>query len=106
ARFHRAGKRDLRRETSPAPQGADESSNAFEAVAPEPTPAQAVEFAEEFERLLGSLDAEEKRVLELKLEGRKTQEIAEMLHRTDRWIRKVMERIRQRLGSEPETEEV
>jgi RNA polymerase sigma factor (sigma-70 family) len=99
ARYYRAGKRDLRREVQAAPSAEDSSPN-FEAADREPPPDQAAEFADEFQRLLGALDDEERRILELKLEGRKTQEIAEAMHRTDRWVRKVLERLRSRLGSD------
>jgi DNA-directed RNA polymerase specialized sigma24 family protein len=101
-RFHLAGKRDVRRETSAPPDEPERSDRSFVAVDPEPTPAEAAAFAEQWERLFGSLDAEERRIVDLKLQGYGHKEIAATLHRTDRWVRKVFERLRVRLGRDAE----
>ena len=97
ARFHQARKRDLRREAAPA-RDRDGSPAAFEPVDPEPSPVEAAEFAEHIQRFLTSLDDEERRLVDLKLQGRSNQEIAELLHRTDRWVRKLFEGLRTRLA--------
>jgi DNA-directed RNA polymerase specialized sigma24 family protein len=97
-RFHLAGKRDVRRETSAPSDHPEESGLSYLAVDAEPTPAEAAEFTDEWQHLFGSLDEEERRIVDLKLQGYGNQEIAAALHRTDRWVRKVFERLRLRLG--------
>lgn len=96
-RFHFAQRRDLRKEKAPAPAETGATGPAFDAVAPEPSPADATEFAEEFQQFLAGLNEEESRIVDLELQGCSQREIAEKLGRTDRWVRKVLERVRSRL---------
>jgi RNA polymerase sigma factor (sigma-70 family) len=97
-RFHLAGRRDVRREVSAPADAPEESGLAYLAVDSELTPAEAAEFTDELEHLFESLDEEERRIVDLKLQGHSNPEIAAALHRTDRWVRKVFERLRVRLG--------
>src|SRR5262245_38046641 len=53
--YFRAARRDVRHERAPAPF-ADHSSKSWEAIAREPTPAEAVALAETVELLLRTLD--------------------------------------------------
>ena len=102
ARFHQAQRRDLRREAhGPAPAG-EGGELPFDVAAPDASPAEAAGFAEQFEQFLAALDDEERRLVDLKLQGRSNREVAEELHRTDRWVRKLCERMRARLGRDPE----
>jgi RNA polymerase sigma factor (sigma-70 family) len=87
---HRAAKRDPHRE---AGQGADDSDILAGVMAHEPSPDVEVAVLDEFERFLSQLPDFERRVLELKLHGNTTTEIAEALGSYDRKIRRVLERI-------------
>jgi RNA polymerase sigma factor (sigma-70 family) len=87
---HRAAKRDPHRE---AGQGADDSDILAGVMAHEPSPDVEVAVLDEFERFLSQLPDFERKVLELKLHGNTTTEIAEALGSYDRKIRRVLERI-------------
>ena len=71
---HRAAKRDPHRE---AGQGADDSDVLAGVMAHEPSPDVEVAVLDEFERFLSKLPDFERKVLELKLHGNSTTEIAE-----------------------------
>jgi RNA polymerase sigma-70 factor (ECF subfamily) len=94
-RYFRTERRDMSREIAPA---GDEGSEPWRALAGrEPTPDQAVALAETVERLLGSLDSDERPILELSLQGYSTQEISQQLGRAERSVRRLRERIRKQL---------
>ncbi len=95
ARFHRAERRDVRREA--APTAADGSPAWREALGREPTPDQAVVLAETVEGLLGRLDADERTMIEMSLQGFSTQEISERTGRAERSVRRLRERVRKYL---------
>ena len=88
--YHRAAKRSPHKETAQATDSHDALS---ELVAHDPPPEVAVAVLEELERFLGQLPEFDRRVLELKLQGNTTTEIAEELGSYDRKIRRVLERI-------------
>jgi len=88
--YHRAAKRNPGKE---AGQGSDDQDVMAGLVAHEPAPEVAVAVIEELERFLGQLPDFDRRVLELKLQGNTTTEIAEELGSYDRKIRRVLERI-------------
>jgi RNA polymerase sigma factor (sigma-70 family) len=74
----------------------------------QPTPAEAAAFAEQLEHLLGSLDAEERRLVELKLEDCTNEEAARRLSCSERTVRRILKRVQGRLSrlleeSEPES---
>jgi RNA polymerase sigma-70 factor (ECF subfamily) len=96
ARFHLRQKRGLAREMDAAPGG--DGAPAFDPVAPGPTPAEAAEFADQFEHLLAALDAEERAVVELKLQGCTHEEAAERLGCSERTVRRLLKRAQGRLG--------
>jgi RNA polymerase sigma-70 factor (ECF subfamily) len=91
ARFHRAEQRDIRREVR-----ASESAAAFwtEAISREPTPDHAVVLAEVIESLLRQLEADERTIIEMSLQGFTTQEISEQTGRAERSVRRLRERVR------------
>src|SRR5439155_21496157 len=68
-----------------------------EAAGREPTPEQAVALAEAVEQLMGGLDADERPIIELSLQGYSTHEISERLGRAERSVRRLRERVRKRL---------
>ena len=88
--YHRAAKRDPHRE---AGQGSDDTDILAGVMAHEPSPDIEVAVLDEFARFLSQLPEFERRVLELKLHGNTTAEIAETLGSYDRKIRRVLERV-------------
>jgi len=95
ARFHRAERRDLAREASPA--DGDSALPWRDAAGREPTPDQAAVLAETDERLLRPLDMDERTVVELSLQGCSTQEISEQTGRAERSVRRIRETVRKQL---------
>jgi RNA polymerase sigma factor (sigma-70 family) len=62
--------------------------------APEPSPETVVAFVDQLEHFLASLRPQDREVLEMRLEGYRTQEIAHKLGTSDRHVRRVLEHIR------------
>jgi DNA-directed RNA polymerase specialized sigma24 family protein len=60
----------------------------------EPSPEAANLFVDQLEKLLAQLKPEEQQILEMRMQGHGTEEIAAKLKTYDRKIRRVMERIR------------
>jgi RNA polymerase sigma-70 factor (ECF subfamily) len=94
--YYRAQCRDAAREAAQEPSSSVEAPWKA-AVAREPTPLEAVELGELLERLFLELSEDERPILELSLQGYTTQEISEKLGRVERTVRRLRERIRQRL---------
>jgi RNA polymerase sigma-70 factor, ECF subfamily len=94
--YHRAGCRDVQRE-APAQPDAEATAPWWEAVAREPTPEEAAILVDTVEQLLRDLQAEERPILEMSLQGYTTQEITERLGLAERSVRRLRERIRKRL---------
>ena len=90
ARFHLRQKRGVDREIT----GMDIRSVA---AAPGPLPDEAVAIAEEFERLLGSLDKEDRRIVEFKLQELSNLEVADALGCSERTVRRHLNRLRDHL---------
>ena len=88
AAYFQASKRDAGRELSPGREVALDR---------EPTPHEAVVLTETVESLLGELDADERPILELSLQGHSASEISEQLGRAERSVRRLRERVRKRL---------
>jgi RNA polymerase sigma-70 factor (ECF subfamily) len=95
-RYHRAECRDIAREAA-APARADDIEAWREVVGREPTPEHAALLTETVERLLRQLDADERPILELSLQGFSTQEISQQLGRAERSVRRLRERVRKQL---------
>jgi RNA polymerase sigma-70 factor (ECF subfamily) len=94
--YLRAERRDPRREVPP-PSAIGGNDDWWEAIDREPTPVEAAMLAETVERLLGDLDPPERAIVELSLQGYTTSEIANRLRRSQRTVRRVRERIKDRL---------
>jgi RNA polymerase sigma-70 factor (ECF subfamily) len=94
--YHRAERRDAAREVS-APPGADGGAALPEALGREPTPDEAAVLTETVERLFAGLDADERPIVELSLQGCSTREVSEQLDVPERTVRRVRERVRNRL---------
>jgi RNA polymerase sigma-70 factor (ECF subfamily) len=94
-RYYRAERRDISRETSPLREHDVEAWR--DAVSREPTPEQAAVLAETVEQVLRRLDADERSIIELSLQGYSTSEISEQLGRAERSVRRLRERVRKQL---------
>jgi RNA polymerase sigma-70 factor (ECF subfamily) len=93
--YYRAERRDVARERSAAP--AEEGAPGLESFSREPTPLEAAQLSETVDRLLGSLDEDERPVVELSLQGYTTREISQQLGRAERTVRLLREHVRKRL---------
>jgi RNA polymerase sigma-70 factor (ECF subfamily) len=94
-RYFTADCRDMTREASIA--SAEQPELWQQAVGREPTPEQAAVLAETVEQVLRGLDASERPIIELSLQGYSTQEISERLVRAERSVRRLRERVRKQL---------
>lgn len=92
SRHHLRQRRGVQREVH-----GDEAGDAFaRSAAGAAGPEEEAVFRERFQGLLDSLDDEERRVLELCLDGRSQQEIADELAVSRRTVRRVLARVEQR----------
>jgi RNA polymerase sigma-70 factor (ECF subfamily) len=94
-RHFTTGRRDLAREAENDTDGGPESWR--EAIDREPTPEQAAVLAETVEQMLAALAPPERPIVELSLQGYSTREVSEQLGRAERSVRRVRERVRERL---------
>lgn len=91
ARYHATQRRNIHLE-----QGVADYLEA--AIAdPHPSPADAAELVDETAALLESLPTRDRQIVELRLQGLSTTEIASETGRAQRSVRRVLERIRQKL---------
>jgi RNA polymerase sigma-70 factor (ECF subfamily) len=91
----RAARRDVRREADVA--GTGSTSSAWEATAPEPTPAEAVLLADTLEEVMRDLEPRHRRIVGLRLEGYTIEEVARQAGCTERSVHRVLEKARARL---------
>src|SRR5205807_2107995 len=85
AEHFRAERRAVSREV--APPAGEAAGGAWEAINREPAPDEAALLAEAVEQLFRDLDADERPVVELSLQGYTAQEISERLGRAERSVR-------------------
>lgn len=91
-RFHLRQKRGVIQESQPT----RDSINEHPSIAKGPNPAEAAEFADQLEQLLGGLDPEERQIVDLKLQDLTQDEIAKQLKCSERTVRRVMKRVESR----------
>jgi RNA polymerase sigma-70 factor (ECF subfamily) len=96
-RLFRTARRDVRRELAPITAAEDDSLIGWEAIAREPTPAEAALLAETVEQLFRGLDSEDRRIVELSLQGYKPAEISVQTNRAERTVYRLLERIKGKL---------
>ncbi|HEY8505264.1 MAG TPA: sigma-70 family RNA polymerase sigma factor [Gemmataceae bacterium] len=89
--FHKAAKRDPGME---AHQGENNQEMLAQVLDAEPSPETIVTFMDHLEHFLSQLRPEDRQILELRLQGYSTEEIAQQLGLYDRKIRRVLERVR------------
>jgi RNA polymerase sigma-70 factor (ECF subfamily) len=89
-------RRDVQREFltpfSPSKWGSN-----CEAIARDPTPSEAAILAETVENLMRGLEGRERHMLTLRLQGYKIPEISEQVGRTERTVRRVLDRVKRQL---------
>lgn len=91
----RAARRDAAREVAlGAPP--DGSRDCWEPIARQPTPAEALVLAETVEALLSGFDEREQEIVSLRLQGHTERGISEAVGRSERTVRRVLERLRHR----------
>lgn len=88
---HQAGKRDAGRD---AGSGDDAQDIVVNLLSREPSPDVAASLIDQMEHFLSQLKPEDRQILELRMQGYSTIEIAQQLDITDRKIRRLMERVR------------
>jgi RNA polymerase sigma-70 factor (ECF subfamily) len=99
----RRARQDVRREVAAA-RGESDSNASWEALAHEPTPAEAAMLAEAVEQLLLAMGERDRPILELRLQGYTVAEISERVGRTEYSVEAVLKKARKRLqqlGDEP-----
>jgi RNA polymerase sigma-70 factor, ECF subfamily len=89
--FHRAAKRDMNLEAGHGDAAQDQLLTLLDRG---PTPEAANAFVDQLEHFLNRLRPEDRRIIELRMQGYKDVEIARMLSISDRKIRRLMERVR------------
>ncbi len=97
AEFHTAGKRGMAAEQSMHASSSDgQQRSNWELLAHEPLPDAAVAVLEELALLTADLDPVQAEMVTLRMEGYQLEEIAEMVQRSERTVRRVLEKIRNR----------
>jgi len=95
-RFHRRQRRALGQERPLA--GEADSQAGFQPVDSGLSPAEATEFADQYEHVLAGLDEEDRQVLELKLQECTNDQVAEQMGLSERTVRRLVKRIRARFA--------
>jgi RNA polymerase sigma-70 factor (ECF subfamily) len=93
--YFQAARRDVRREARAADP--DDSAARWEAVAREPTPAEAAMLTETVEQVLRGVDERDRPIVEMALQGHKAPEISEKLGRSERTVYRLLSRVHARL---------
>jgi len=96
ATYHQRQKRDMGQEQV-ATQSSVEVPLANLARGDEPDPQDAALLVETVEKLMNSLKPEDRPIIELRLQGYKTPEIAQQTGRAERSIRRIFERLKEKL---------
>jgi RNA polymerase sigma factor (sigma-70 family) len=97
ARRHRAERRSVDVEDTPASFGELDAT----LLAGDPTPEEAAAFADELASILSRLDPFSRDVLELRLQGESLNEISAQTGRSERTVRRALERIRSLVLDDP-----
>jgi RNA polymerase sigma-70 factor (ECF subfamily) len=101
-RFHMRRKRDLSRDVRAMPAPDDEGSACTPLPSADPTPAEAAEFSDQLQKLLASLDDEQRQVVDLKLQDFTNKEIATKLGSSERTVRRIMKIVQAHLARQLE----
>ena len=96
AEYYRARCRDVAVEVG-SPAWRESAAGPGEAIDREPTPIEAAILAETVEQLMRGVDADERSIIEMRLQGYSVPEIGEHLGRAERTVRRVCEHFKARL---------
>lgn len=96
-RYHLAKRRALNRERDVEKNNDSDSAPSFEPSSEAQSPEESAMFSEQLEQVMQLLDPIEQEILQLKLENFTHEEIAEKVHRSDRTIRRVLQRLQEKL---------
>jgi RNA polymerase sigma-70 factor (ECF subfamily) len=66
----------------------------LDVMAHDPTPDEAIMFVDQIDHFLAKLNPEDRKIIELRLQGYRNEEIAHQLAVSDRKIRRILERVR------------
>jgi RNA polymerase sigma-70 factor (ECF subfamily) len=94
--YYRAQRRDAACEL-PLQAGSEGSGLGWQVIDREPTPLEAVVLMETVQEVLGSMEGDDRAIIELSLQSHTTEEIAERLGLSKRTVRRVRERLKKRL---------
>lgn len=97
ARFHLRQRRSAARERRLADGPEDTIPGVQPIEAADVSPDEAAEFADQLQTLLADLDDEERQLVEMKLEDRTNQEIADRFGCSERTVRRILKRVQSRL---------
>jgi RNA polymerase sigma factor (sigma-70 family) len=93
-RFHLRQKRGLRQEVRGIPS---DSEAGLQLAASQPAPDQAAIFADQFRHVLSLLDEEERKIVDLKLQDCTNEQVAEAMGSSERTVRRMLKRLRDRM---------
>jgi RNA polymerase sigma-70 factor (ECF subfamily) len=99
----RAAKRDVRREVAMQPTSDRESANTWQPAGHDPSPSEVAMLTETVEQIMRGLDADDRRIVTMRLQEYTVPEIAAEVNLTERTVHRVLKRVRERLehaGSE------
>jgi len=96
-RFHQRQKHGLAVEVPLSALDHEGGASVRPLTAPGPSPAEAAEFADQFAQLIASLDEQEGRLVDLKLQQYTNDEVAERLGCSERTVRRLLKRVQERL---------
>ncbi|QDT44943.1 RNA polymerase sigma factor [Gimesia alba] len=95
--YHRE-RRDLNRET-PSQTPEENKLNEWQMISNEPTPEQAALLTELLEEIMSSLDPQGQTIFMMRLQGFSEREICEEIARSERTVRRTLNRIRSQLSN-------
>jgi RNA polymerase sigma factor (sigma-70 family) len=98
ARFHSRWKRGFNQEVPLALTTGAGSDDGPAIPAPGPSPAEAAEFADQFEQVIAGLAEEERRIVDLKLQEYTNKQVARDLGCSERTVRRLLKRVQARLA--------
>jgi RNA polymerase sigma-70 factor (ECF subfamily) len=99
-RRNQAAKRSVHKERYLETDGNAENGIEADLYDREPSPIEALALIDEVEQTLRKLDPTERKVLELRLQGYNLEEIAQATDRSERTVRRVLDRVRERLEAD------
>lgn len=94
--YYRAKRRNVANEVDVA-RGEDGTPGPSEAIDHEQTPLEELVFAETVEQMMRGLDADDRTIIELSLEGQTPSEIRKQVGRSERTVVRLRDRIKKRL---------